>query len=65
MATTRFGTPTWIAARPTPGASYMVSSMSSASVRISSVIAATGSDTRRRRGIGQDDEGRMAMARRR
>ena len=31
MVTTRSGTPTWIAASPMPGASYMVSNMSATS----------------------------------
>ena len=33
MTSMRSGSPTWIAASPMPGASYMVSSMSSASLR--------------------------------
>ena len=33
----RTGSPTWIAASPMPGASYMVSNMSSTSLRISAV----------------------------
>ena len=39
MVTTRCGTPTWIAASPMPGASYMVSNMSSTSLRIAASIA--------------------------
>ncbi len=37
----RFGTPTWIAASPMPGAAYMVSNMSSISRRVSSSTVPT------------------------
>ena len=56
MVMSRSGTPTWIAARPMPGASYMVSSMSSASSRISGVTASTGLETSRRLLVRQDDD---------
>jgi len=61
MVTTRFGTPTWIAARPTPGASYIVSNMSATSFFTSPSIAATGSETSRRRLSGSWRIGRMDM----
>ena len=44
----RAATPTWIAASPMPGASYMVSNMSSASARIPA-SPLTGSETSRNR----------------
>src|SRR5579872_1795064 len=44
MTMTRLATPTWMAARPMPGAAYMVASMSSISRRRSSSTAATGAD---------------------
>src|SRR5450755_3362014 len=43
----RNGWATWIAARPIPGALYMVSNMSSASLRISGVTFSIGFDTSR------------------
>ena len=43
----RNGCATWIAASPMPGASYMVSNMSSASLRISDVTFSTGLETSR------------------
>ena len=43
----RNGCATWIAASPMPGASYMVSNMSSASLRISGVTFSIGFDTSR------------------
>ena len=43
MVTTRRGTPTWMAASPMPGASYMVSSMESMNLRRSSSTRSTGS----------------------
>src|SRR3954471_13615850 len=61
MTTTRFGTPIWIAASPIPGASYMVSSMSSASARISSVMRSTGAHFARRRGSGRRTSGLIDM----
>ena len=42
MVTTRRGTPTWTAARPMPGAAYMVSSIESMSLRRSSSTRSTG-----------------------
>ncbi len=42
MVISRSGCATWIAASPMPGASYMVSNMSSASLRISVVTFSTG-----------------------
>ena len=51
----RFITPSWVAASPMPGASYMVASMSSASARIPSSTASTGvAALRRRVWKGQD-----------
>ena len=47
MVISRSGCATWIAASPMPGASYMVSSMSSASLRISAVTFSTGFETSR------------------
>ena len=44
MTITRTGSPTWMAARPMPGAAYMVSSMSSISARRASSTSATGLD---------------------
>src|SRR5205085_3583023 len=61
ITTTRFGTPIWIAARPIPGASYIVSSMSSARARISSVMRSTGAHFVRRRGSGRRTSGRIDM----
>ncbi len=49
MVTTRFGTPIWIAASPMPGALYMVSNMSSTSLRMPASIFLTGSDACRSR----------------
>ena len=43
----RNGWATWIAASPIPGASYMVSNMSSASLRISEVTFSIGLETSR------------------
>jgi hypothetical protein len=40
---TRRWTSTWVAARPMPGAAYMVSAMSSISERTSASTSATGS----------------------
>ena len=47
MVISRKGCATWIAASPMPGASYMVSNMSSASLRISVVTFSTGLETSR------------------
>ena len=41
MTMTRLCTSTWVAARPTPGAAYMVSAMSRTSLAISGVNAVT------------------------
>ena len=60
-ASSRFGTPTWIAARPMPGAAYIVSNMSSISVCRPASIASTGVDTVRSRGSGVSMIGRMAI----
>ena len=57
----RSGCAIWIAARPMPGASYMVSSMSSASARISGVIFSMGLETRRSCVSGRMMMSRMAM----
>ena len=62
MVTMRCGAPTWIAASPTPGASYMVSNMSSTSLRTSAVIFFTGSETSRNRLSGRMRISRSAMA---
>ena len=61
MVTTRTGTPTWIAASPMPGASYMVSNMSATSVRMSSSILPTGFETLRNRLSGRMMMSRSAM----
>ena len=58
----RLGTPTWMAARPMPGAAYIVSNMSSISVWSSGVIASTGEEICRSNGSGASMIGRMAMA---
>src|SRR6201996_527656 len=47
MVISRIGCATWIAASPIPGASYMVSNMSSASLRISGVTFSIGLETSR------------------
>jgi len=47
MVISRKGCAIWIAASPMPGASYMVSNMSSASLRISGVTFSIGLETRR------------------
>src|ERR1700761_295101 len=49
MVTTRFATPIWMAASPMPGALYMVSNMSSTSLRMLASTFFTGSDTCRSR----------------
>ena len=61
MVTTRLATPTWTAASPMPGASYMVSNMSSTSLRIPASIFFTGSETFRSRLSGRMRMGRSAM----
>src|SRR5438128_9012463 len=62
MTITRLGTPTWIAARPIPGAAYIVSSMSSISARRSSSTVVTGFDTCFSSGSGTTRISRNAMA---
>ncbi len=55
----RIGTPTWTAASPTPGAAYMVSSMSSIRERSSSSTRRTGSLALRSRRSGKVMMGRF------
>ena len=52
MTSSRFATPTWIAARPMPGAAYIVANMSSISDRSASSTASTGEEICRRIGSG-------------
>ena len=59
----RRATPTWGAARPMPGAAYMVSSMSSMSRRTSSSTWSTGFALSFRRGSGAVMIGSRAMSR--
>jgi hypothetical protein len=59
--TMRFGTPIWIAASPTPGASYIVSNMSSTSARTPASTVFTGSETSRSRLSGRMMISRNAM----
>ena len=56
MAMSRRGTPTWIAARPMPGAAYMVSSMSSIKRRRSSSMRSIGALLARRDLSGNGDD---------
>ena len=58
----RTGSAIWIAASPMPGASYMVSNISSASLRISGVTSATGLEICRSRLSGRMMISRRAMA---
>src|SRR4029077_15586830 len=58
---TRFSTPTCGAARPMPGAAYMVSSISSMSWRTSASTVSTGLDFFLRRGSGAVRMGRRAI----
>jgi hypothetical protein len=58
----RRGTLTWTAARPTPGAAYIVSNMSSIRRRSSSSTRSTGSETWRRSGSGSVMIGSFDMA---
>ena len=58
----RIGSAIWIAARPMPGASYMVSTMSSISLRKASSTRSIGALTRRSLGSGRVMIGRRAMA---
>jgi hypothetical protein len=62
MVTTRLGVPTWIAASPIPGASYMVSNMSSTSSRMPASTFFTGSETCRNRLSGRMRMSRKAIA---
>ncbi len=62
MTMTRLCTSTWVAARPTPGAAYIVSARSRTSFRISGVTAATGAAILRRRGSGNSRIVSRAMA---
>jgi len=59
---TRFGTPTWIAASPMPGALYMVSNMSSTSLRMLASTRLIGSETCRSRLSGSLMMSSTAMA---
>ena len=52
MTITRSCTSTWVAARPTPSASYIVSSMSSTRRRMRASTSVTGRATVYRRGSG-------------
>ena len=61
MVTMRLGTPTWMAASPMPGASYMVSNMSATSFFTSASIFLTGSETSRSRLSGMIRMSRSAM----
>src|SRR5215204_4563344 len=61
MVTKRKGSPIWIAASPMPGASYMVSNMSSASLRTDASTFATGLETRRKRLSGMTRISRRLM----
>jgi hypothetical protein len=61
MVMTRLGSPTWMAASPMPGASYMVSNMSSTSLRMPASIFFTGSETSRNRLSGRMRMSRNAM----
>ena len=64
MTSRRLGTPTWIAARPMPGAAYIVSNMSAISARISSFTSSTGVEICRRRGSGTSRIGKQGHGRR-
>ena len=57
----RLSTPTWFAARPMPGAAYIVSSMSSSRRRTVSSTTETGLATAFRRASGAMTMGRTAM----
>ena len=61
MVISRNGCATWIAASPMPGASYMVSNMSSANLRISAVTFSIGLETSRNCLSGRMMISRMAM----
>jgi hypothetical protein len=62
MVITRLATPSWIAASPMPGALYIVSNMSSTSLRIPASICLTGSELSRRRLSGSVMISRIAMS---
>ena len=62
MVTTRTGSPIWIAASPMPGASYMVSNMSSTSFLVAASIFATGLETCRSRLSGKMRISRSAIS---
>ena len=62
MVTMRLGSPIWIAASPMPGASYMVSNMSSTSCLVAASILATGLETSRSRLSGKMRMSRTAMS---
>jgi hypothetical protein len=59
--TMRRGSPSWMAANPMPGASYIASNISSISLRTGASTRVTGSDTRRRRLSGRMMMGRRAI----
>ncbi len=61
MTSTRLGTSTWIAARPMPGAAYIVASMSSIRRRRPSSTAATVAEMRRSDGSGASMIGMMVI----
>ena len=63
MTITRIASATWIAARPMPGASYMVSTMSSISSRKPSSTCPSGALTRRSFGSGRMMMWRSAIGR--
>ena len=57
MTSRRFGTPTWTAARPMPGAAYIVSNMSAISARVSSVDRLDGGRDLAQARIGHFEDG--------
>ena len=63
MVTMRLGSPTWIAASPMPGAAYMVSNISSTSLRVAASTLATGLETSRSRLSGKIRMSRTAIER--
>lgn len=62
IVTTRLVTPICTAAKPTPGASYIVSNISSISFLISASIFWTGVETLRKTGSGNCNIGRIMMS---
>ena len=62
MMMTRLATPTWMPASPMPGAAYMVSNISSTSLRRLASMRLTGSDTSRSRLSGSFMISRTVMA---